>query len=247
MLAALREVYDGRWERNVGTDGGRTLTWTGRIVVIGAVTTAWDRAHAVIAAMGDRFVLRPHGLHRRAGTPPAARRISNTGGEDEMRARARRGRRRRASPACRPASRHRSTDDETERLLAAADVVTLARTAVELDYRGDVIDAHAPEMPTRFAKQLAQVVRGASRASAWTATEALRLALRCARDSMPPLRLAILDDLAAHPGTRPRPTCGSGWTSREPPSTASCRRCTCSACSTVAAAEDAQQRTVWRY
>ena len=28
--------------------------------------------------------------------------------------------------------------------------------------------------------------------------EAVRLALRCARDSMPPLRLAILDDIAAH-------------------------------------------------
>ena len=29
--------------------------------------------------------------------------------------------------------------------------------------------------------------------------EGLRLAIRCARDSMPPLRLAILDDIAAHP------------------------------------------------
>ena len=26
VLAALREVYDGRWSRNVGTDGGKTLT-----------------------------------------------------------------------------------------------------------------------------------------------------------------------------------------------------------------------------
>jgi hypothetical protein len=57
VLAALREVYDGRWSRNVGTDGGRTLGWKGRIVVVGAVTTAWDRAHDVTAAMGDRFVL----------------------------------------------------------------------------------------------------------------------------------------------------------------------------------------------
>ncbi len=57
VLAALREVYDGRWERNVGTDGGRSLTWTGRITVIGAVTTAYDTAHGVIAAMGDRFTL----------------------------------------------------------------------------------------------------------------------------------------------------------------------------------------------
>jgi hypothetical protein len=57
VLAAIREIYDGRWERNVGTDGGQTLTWTGRIVIVGAVTTAWDAAHAVVAAMGDRFVL----------------------------------------------------------------------------------------------------------------------------------------------------------------------------------------------
>ena len=83
-------------------------------------------------------------------------------------------------------------------LLAAADLVTLARTAVEYDYRGDVIDAHAPEMPTRFAKQLTQMVRGAV-AIGMDRTDALRLAIRCARDSMPPLRLAIIDDLAQHP------------------------------------------------
>ena len=57
VLGALREVYDGHWSRNVGTDGGQTLDWSGRLAVVGAVTTAWDRAHAVIASMGDRFVL----------------------------------------------------------------------------------------------------------------------------------------------------------------------------------------------
>ena len=31
VLAALREIYDGKWERNVGYAGGRTLTWRGRI------------------------------------------------------------------------------------------------------------------------------------------------------------------------------------------------------------------------
>ena len=94
------------------------------------------------------------------------------------------------------------TDEETDRLLAAADLVTLARTGVEYDYRGDVIDAHAPEMPTRFAKQLTQIVRGAV-AVGMNRADALRLAIRCARDSMPPLRLAIIDDLAAHPGLDP--------------------------------------------
>jgi hypothetical protein len=51
---------------------------------------------------------------------------------------------------------------ELDRLLAAADLVTLARTAVDFADNGDVIDAHAPEMPTRFAKQLVQAVRGRS-------------------------------------------------------------------------------------
>ena len=32
---------------------------------------------------------------------------------------------------------------------------------------------------------------------------ALRSAIRCARDSMPPMRLAIIDDLAAHPYSTP--------------------------------------------
>src|SRR5262249_51252347 len=27
ILAALREIYDGRWTRNVGLDGGKTLVW----------------------------------------------------------------------------------------------------------------------------------------------------------------------------------------------------------------------------
>jgi DNA-binding transcriptional ArsR family regulator len=89
---------------------------------------------------------------------------------------------------------------ETDTLLAAADLVTLARTGVEFDYRGEVVDAHAPEMPTRFAKQLAQVVRGGV-AVGMGRNAAMRLAIRCARDSMPPLRLAIIDYLVAHPGS----------------------------------------------
>jgi hypothetical protein len=62
VLAAMREVYDGYWERNLGVEGGRSLLWQGRIAVIGAVTTAWDTAHAVISTMGDRFMLVTAGL-----------------------------------------------------------------------------------------------------------------------------------------------------------------------------------------
>ena len=40
------------------------------------------------------------------------------------------------------------TDAETNKIMAAANLVTLARTGVEYDYRGDVVDAHArPRCP----------------------------------------------------------------------------------------------------
>lgn len=151
VLGAMREVYDGRWNRSVGTDGGRTLSWEGRIVLVGAVTTAWDTAHAVVAAMGDRFVLLR--MDSTTGRQVAGRKaIGNTGHEVQMRAELAAAV---ATVVDAMTSPEPVTVAETDVLLAAADLVTLARTGVEYDYRGDVIDAHAPEMPTRFAKQLA--------------------------------------------------------------------------------------------
>lgn len=198
VFAALREVYDGQWTRNVGTDGGRSLEWSGRLVVIGAVTTAWDRQHSdTIAAFGDRFVVAR--MDSTTGRIAAGRKaIGNTGSEEAMR----------AELAAAVAgvlegadlAAGRPNDDEAAKILAAADLVTLARTAVDIDYRGNVIDSHAPEMPTRFAKQLAQIFRGAL-AIGLSRRDALALAIRVARDSMPPLRLEILEDVAAHEWT----------------------------------------------
>ena len=81
VLAALREVHDGSWYRDVGTDGGQRLQWKGRIAVIGAVTTAWDAAHAVVSTMGYRFVLvRIDSTEGRkaAGVKPSATRVTKT-------------------------------------------------------------------------------------------------------------------------------------------------------------------------
>jgi hypothetical protein len=198
VFAALREVYDGHWIRNVGTDGGRSLEWKGRLVLIGAVTTAWDRAHAdTISAFGDRFVVVR--MDSSVGRIAAGRKaIGNTGSEESMRADL-------AAAAAGVLEGADLTvsgpdDEEAARILAAADLVTLARTAVDVDYRGNVIDSHAPEMPTRFAKQLAQIFRGAT-AIGLDRGDALTLATRVARDSMPPLRLEILEDVAANPWT----------------------------------------------
>jgi hypothetical protein len=199
VLAAIREIYDGRWERNVGTDGGQTLTWTGRIAVIGAVTTAWDTAHAVISAMGDRFVLLR--IDSNEGRKPSGQRaIRNTGDETQMREQ--------LAAAVAGVVQHAAitvddlTPAEEDQILNASDIVTLARTAVERDYAGEIINSHAPEMPTRFAKQLTQMLRGGV-AIGMPRERSLQLVIRCARDSIPPLRLEILLDLAEYPDSRP--------------------------------------------
>lgn len=199
VLAALREIYDGHWSRDVGTDGGQTLTWDGRLVVIGAVTTAWDSAYQVVSVMGDRFVLvrLDSAAHRRGAGRQA---MANVNSETAMR--------RELSDAAGKllgsadaGTRIELTEDETGALLDLADLVTRARTAVERDYQGNPAFAHALEMPTRFAKQLVQIMQGGlslgmSRRYAMTTAE------RCARDTMPPLRRRVLGDIAAHPASR---------------------------------------------
>jgi hypothetical protein len=198
VLAALREIYDGKWNREVGTDGGRTLSWEGSLVVIGAVTTAWDAAHAVISSMGDRFVLiRIDSTENRREAGLQA--LMNVSHEKEMRD-ALAAAVTAAITAVPKDATVTLTIEEMNELLDLADVVTLTRTAVERDFQGNVVQAHAPEMPTRFLKQLGQIMRGGI-ALGMDRAEALDVAVRCAGDSMPPMRLAVLGDVLNHPGT----------------------------------------------
>jgi len=195
VLAALREVYDGRWVRNVGTDGGRTLEWVGRIVLIGAVTTAWDQASSVIATMGERFLLvRMDSRHERIATANQA--LGNVGHEEDMR--------REISEAVGGLLLNLDIESDAygdilagevaDRIVAAANAVALIRSPVERDI-------HAPESPTRMAKALGQVVRGAM-SIGLDKDESLNLALRIARDTCPPSLWATWQSVRAAPGQR---------------------------------------------
>jgi len=54
-LAALREAYDGSWDRPVGADGGKTLHWYGKLGLGG--DDRRRRHHAVMDALGSRFAM----------------------------------------------------------------------------------------------------------------------------------------------------------------------------------------------
>jgi hypothetical protein len=199
VLGALREVYDGHWDREVGADGGNVLTWDGRIVVVAACTTAYDSAHSVIATMGDRFVLYRMNSSETVVRLAAGRQsLMNVGDEAVMRAE--------LAAAVGDVLKHVRPElavlsaDVQDNLLRVANLVTLGRTAVQRDYQGNVIGAEAPEMPTRFAKMLAQIVRGGL-SLGMTEEYAVSIAVHAGGDSMPPLRLDALWDVYQHPGS----------------------------------------------
>lgn len=188
VLAALREVYDGRWDRSVGAEGGRTLTWTGHLGLLAGCTTAIDSAHSVMSVMGTRFLLvRLQGDRDIAGSA-----FDHVGRErlmrDELRAAVR------GLLDHLPGAAYEKTEIRGE-VIALASFVALARSPVDRDSQSEIRLVLDPEAPTRIVKMLTQLWRacgllGLAKADAW------KMVRRVGLDSIPKLRRAILDYLA---------------------------------------------------
>jgi hypothetical protein len=194
ILSALREVYDGYWSRAIGAGGGHRLQWKGKLGLVMCSTAAYDRAHAVIAVMGDRFLLvRLDDDEREAGTRAALAAAGDARAARAAIAQATAGLLGHA-PATPPLE---PSGADVDRLAKLADFVTLARSPVARDYKGELELVLSPEGPYRFALQLHALWRacgllGLDRAGAW------EVANRVARDSMPWLRWRVVDALAVH-------------------------------------------------
>lgn len=201
LLAALREIYDGSWTRRLGTDGGKTLHWEGRLGVIAACTPVIDTAHEVQASMGERFaycrvgVDNPHALADMALRHSHETAKMRSELEDAVRD---------LFDRCDLAESPRPLDSATRaRLIHLAEFTTRSRSAVQRDgYRRDIEAVIEPEAPTRFATMLARLIHGAAVIGADDAT-AWRVAQRVAFDSIPRLRFNVLRTLIGYGGSLP--------------------------------------------
>lgn len=54
-IGVLREVFDGNYSRDAGSDGGKHVGWEGKIGLIGASTAAVDKSVLVNAELGERW------------------------------------------------------------------------------------------------------------------------------------------------------------------------------------------------
>jgi hypothetical protein len=187
VLAALREVYDGRWDRNVGAEGGRTLTWKGKCGFLAGCTTAIDRAHSVMNDMGPRSLLLR--LPQANSYKIAGSALDHSGHEEQMRKELADAT---AGVLCHlPGVPYDITPAARAGLIRLASLVSQARSPVYRDYKGEIELVGDAEAPTRIVKQLGQLWRacgmlGLGKNDSW---EVVR---RCALDSIPKLRGAVI-------------------------------------------------------
>jgi len=192
VLAALREIYDGSWTRHVGTDGGRTLSWSGKVGLLAGCTPTIDRHHAVMGSMGERFVL--FRLPEVDSGEQAGRALDHAGREKEMRAELAEAVAHlfaRSLPDPRPLD-----NAERDRLVALATLAVRCRSAIERDgYTREIELIPEPEAPTRLIVVLERLLAGldaigADRKHAWA------VIAKAATDSIPALRWAVIRQLA---------------------------------------------------
>jgi len=193
-LAALRECFDGSWDRPMGADGGKVLSWQGKLGLVAGVTTVVDRHHAVMDSLGSRFAFYRVDVDERAAQTRRA--LLHRRGAREMRGELRDAVNALFAGITLPDD-DALTEADHERLIVLADFVTLARSPIERDgYSTREIElVPDPEAPARFALMLASLLEGLyaiglDRAAAWT------LVSKVAFDSMPAQRRQVIQLLA---------------------------------------------------
>ena len=193
LLAALRELYDGSWTRHVGTDGGRTLSWTGKVGFIGGVTPAIDSHHAVMGSLGERFVL--FRLPDFDQDAQARRALQHLGSERRMRVELARAVRAVLDAADPVALTAPPPDELAEELVRLSTLAVKCRSDVERDgYSREILLIPEAEAPARLALVLLRLWNGLVAIGADEATTR-HLVTKCALDSIPQLRRQVIEHL----------------------------------------------------
>jgi hypothetical protein len=193
IIGQLREVADGKTEKSFGN--GLRVEWEGKLGLVGGVTPIIDEQHMFLAVMGERFVLfRMPRVDRRA---LARKALESRGHERELRDRIRVAVAEFLEPF-RWCGALELGPHFNEPLIELADMVTRARSGVARDgYSRELLYIPDPEAPTRLMKQLAQlgaamIAIGAGEVETW------RLVRKIGWDSVPAVRVMVLDQLAEY-------------------------------------------------
>jgi hypothetical protein len=192
-MAALREIYDGRWDRPVGTDGGRTLHWRGKCGFIGGVTPSYDRYGTIVNTLGDRFLLLR--MPDVAAAEQAKAALKAAQHENQMRTELAAAMTGLIAGADRDRIHEALDDDTVAELVRLASFAACARTVVERDgYTGELLVLPQPEGPARLVKAMRRLYGGLGALGVDDATRWAVLT-RVAVDCAPAMRVPLMEGL----------------------------------------------------
>jgi hypothetical protein len=190
-LSALREIYDGQWERPVGTDGGKMLTWKGKCGLVGAVTPNIDRYGQVVTSLGDRYLLlRLDAIEDQDEVVGAALRHDHDPGT--MRRQLADAMTGLIASADRAKVTRELAEHEQKALGQLAIYTAAARTPVERDsYTGDLLVMPQAEGPGRLALALKRIYGGLEALGVGD-EKRWRILARIAGDCVPSVRTTLI-------------------------------------------------------
>lgn len=152
FLAAMREVYDGHWDR---TYSGTRRTWVGHINLVAGATSAFERYSSIVSELGDRYVIIR--VTRPIAAPGLWRKASRQAGAQAV---LRRELLESAAAVLASKVRPLISDEWQGRVMAAAELVALVRTPVLRDYRHEIMDISDTEGPIRLYQELEAILVG---------------------------------------------------------------------------------------
>src|SRR6185312_17275400 len=209
ILGAMREMYDGRWSRSIGTDGGRVLHWYGRAAMFAKVTNVIDQLHEASAALGERWIF--YRFDDTDAYEKSRRALINS-----------------STPGWRQDLRDlvsaffmgmdlsfKSRNDswpmtaaEQMRIISMGEVASRCRSAVLRDpYTKEILGVRETEGGTRITTELGQLWQG-MRIIGVPEKLCWQLTGKVALDSMPKLRRVIVDSAIAKSGVDAGHICG---------------------------------------
>lgn len=194
IFGQLREIADGKTDKSFGN--GLRLQWEGKLGLVAGVTPVIDSQHAFLSVMGERFIL--YRLPEVSRREMSRRSLARRGHEPELRQRIKFEVHGFLEPF-QNCGALALPNQFTEPLVILSDLVTRARSGVARDgHSRDLLYVPEPEAPTRLAKQLAQL-GAAALAIGVTEAQTWRLMVKAGWDSVPAVRLAVINLLARQP------------------------------------------------
>lgn len=163
IMGQFREIYDGKYAKSFGT--GETLEWEGKISVLAGSTFTIHEMRQSYAAMGERFMF--YELEQPAGKDAGRKTMENqeeglmTEHREDLAIKL-------GSLAMAVLDNMKNnaptkiTIDQREDALDLAELATRARSSVRRNFYSreqEIENVDPPEMPTRFAGQLQQIMR----------------------------------------------------------------------------------------